>query len=538
MSCTNSNTYFTDVEGNEGLRTVRSRKRGGPLAYRLIVALPMISRTKKSNTSKHLAECANKARSTNIQTIVHLQGEKMAPISSGRMEGARRGQKSTPHQKKHRWESFSDKISKLHSLDPLRRVRRHDLDAEDLSTTTSYLRNGLEKWGGLNMSKSFSSFKREILPLCGSLPQILHFEDKIMDLLASHITLQDKESLEALFDLLTAFAHDIGVRFEKYYGRSLELVVAIVSRPQEAEVIEWTFAAVAFLFKYLSRLLVLDLRPTYDALAPLLGKTKQPSHIVRFAAQALSFLVTKAAAPAHRESALPLIMAHVRDDFATAAGTRQFDQYYHGVSTLFTEAMKGTGQTLHSTGPDIFRAIAHYIPDAEFAINSGPWTWMVVYRHVLASIFHHGTAETLQPIVDAITANVMSEIDDENSSHRFERLAYFATDLGLISNIRRGSNVREWPAVVKTFHKLLEAVSMYPYSVLPSGAEETMSCFIVSFAAVWFRAPMEALIPSISALTSLMTTEHMARWYIPFCARFAGLDPDRYKTLCGRHFQR
>ncbi len=236
----------------------------------------------------------------------------MAPTASGRISKSRRVQKSTPHQKHHRWESFTTKISKLHSLDPLRKVRRHDLDTEDLSTTTSYLRNGVEKWGELNISAAFTSFKREILPLCESLPQILHFEDKIMDLLASYISLQEKEALEALLDLLTAFAHDLGVRFEKHYARSLDLIVAIASKPQAVEIIEWTFGALAFLFKYLSRLLVQDLRPTYDTVAPLLGKSRQPGHIARFAGEAMSFLVKKAAAPANREKALPLIVSHAR----------------------------------------------------------------------------------------------------------------------------------------------------------------------------------------------------------------------------------
>ncbi len=206
-----------------------------------------------------------------------------------------------------RYPSFTPSI-------PYERCGRHDLDAEDLSATTSYLRNGVEKWAELNISASFSSFKREVLPLCESLPQILHFEDKIMGLLASYIGRREKEALEALLDLLTAFAHDLGSRFEKHYARSLGLIVDLASKPQPAEVIEWTFGALAFLFKYLSRLLVPDLRPTYDALSPLLGKSRQPGHIARFAGEAMSFLVKKAAAPANRDRALPLIVNHAAAD--------------------------------------------------------------------------------------------------------------------------------------------------------------------------------------------------------------------------------
>lgn len=139
----------------------------------------------------------------------------MPSTSSGRIAKTSRSKKLTPHNKNHRWESFSSKISKLHSLDPLRKIRRHDLDTEDLDATTSYLRNGLERWADTNISRSFTSFKREVSPLCDSLAQILHFEQKIMDILATYLERQEREALEPYLDLLIAFAHDLGVRFEK-----------------------------------------------------------------------------------------------------------------------------------------------------------------------------------------------------------------------------------------------------------------------------------------------------------------------------------
>ena len=98
-----------------------------------------------------------------------------------------------------------------------------------------------------------------------------------MALLVKYISLQDKDALEPLLDLLTAFAHDLGVRFEKYYAQSLDLLLAIASKPQDVEVIEWTFGAMAFLFKYLSKLLIPDLRPTFNVMSPLLGKARLPS---------------------------------------------------------------------------------------------------------------------------------------------------------------------------------------------------------------------------------------------------------------------
>src|SRR5882762_730696 len=136
----------------------------------------------------------------------------MPANTSGRIIKTRKVKKGTAHQKNHRWESFTTKISKLNSLDPIRRVRRHDIDAEDLSTSTSYFKTGLDKWQELNMSEGFISFTQGVLPMCDSLPQILHFEDKIMEMLVTYLEKKQRESVEPLLELMTDFAHDLGPR--------------------------------------------------------------------------------------------------------------------------------------------------------------------------------------------------------------------------------------------------------------------------------------------------------------------------------------
>jgi len=460
----------------------------------------------------------------------------MPSTSSGRIAKSRRNQKTTPHQKNHRWESFTTKISKLHSLDPLRKVRRHDLDDEDLSATTSYLRNGIERWTDLNVTKSFGSFRREILPLCESLAQMLHFEDKIMDVLAAYLEKQETEMLEALLDLLTAFAHDLGVRFEKHYPRSLALVLAVASRPQDADVIEWTFAALAFLFKYLARLLVPDLTPTYDALAPLLGKSRQPGHIARFAGEAMSFLVKKAAAPANRETALPLIVAHARDDLLSMRGTKSFELYYHGIMTLFAEAIKGAGNTIHSTGPDTFGALVRAVPETEYVEEDK--TWMDVCCGVLTSVVHHSTIETFGLILDAVVTEAEGVAELAASETHPGKLAFFVRLLGITSGVRKGSRVGDWSATVQTLTSLLQAMTKYQQVGLQEKAPIIWGDMMTNAAVVWDQAPMDALIPSISKVTHLLASAPLVQWYIPFCTLFAELNPERFRSLFQKNFQR
>lgn len=483
-----------------------------------------------------------------------------ATVNSGRIAKVRKHKNTTPHQKNHRWESFSTKISKLNSLDPLRKVRRHDLDEEDLSATTSYFRNGVARWADLNISKPFTNFKREVLPLCETLPQILHFQDKIFDLLTTYLGAQEKDGLEPLLDLLTAFAHDLGLKFEKYYKRSLELLVTIVGKPQDVEVIEWTFASLAWLFKYLSRLLVPDLRPTYDMLSGLLGKTKHPVHINRFAAEAMSFLVKKAAAPSHRDTALPRIIEHARDDLKDLARilsrknkngdedvadyeldaaykTKQFEMYREGVMTMFSEAMKSAGTTLHSTSACIFEALLRAVPAEELEPGKATY-WIGVCCGVLITIIHHSTADSFEPLADAILelAPKADEVDSSIGSHH--RAILFLRLFGVMAGVRNGSRMNDWGPFIKTLVRTLDALAKGGEEVSRLSGPNLWETCVAPAAICWSQAPMDAVIPCLNDFNKVVTGDPLMRWYIPFCAYLAQLNPPRFRSLFQKSFQK
>ncbi|KAI1204247.1 armadillo-type protein [Annulohypoxylon truncatum] len=457
----------------------------------------------------------------------------MRSTQSGRIVKSRKGN-GTPHQKNHRWESFTAKISKLHSLDPLRKVRRHDLEVENLETTTSYFKNGMEKWADMNISKQFTLFRRDVRPYYDSLPQILHFQDKIMELLAKYISVHEKESLEPLLDLLTALAHDLGSRFEKHYPTALSLITGIASRPQDAAVVEWTFGCLAFLFKYLSKLLVSDIRPTFDALAPLLGKSRNPPHIARFAAEALSFLVKKAAAPANREKALPVLIEHVRKDLDTSRDSRQFGLYYHGLMTMFAEAIKGQGHNLHTSGTEIIKSLIASVPSDE-CLSSDPVTWVDLVCGVLVSTIHHTTAETFEPIPELI---IETATKDEECSRYALRNCLYVRLLGTISGVRKGSRIINWSPILSCLLESLKALSKNPTVLGDVDLSTVWQQLMVNVAIVWQQAPMDSVIPHITEFTAVMTRDPLMRWFIPFCSYFSDLDSTRFRSLLLKPFQK
>ncbi|KAH8905191.1 hypothetical protein BR93DRAFT_772112 [Coniochaeta sp. PMI_546] len=464
----------------------------------------------------------------------------MPSTSSGRILKARRGDKKTPHQKNHRWESFTSKIAKLHSLDPLRKVRRHDLDAEDLSASTSYLRNGIDRWSELNLSKNFTACKRQLTPFTDTLPQILHHQDRIIDLLATHISRHEKESLEPLLDLLTAFAHDLGVRFERHFPRALALIVGVAqsSASRDAEAVEWTFAALAFLFKYLARLLAPDLRSTYDAVKPLLGREKVPGHVARFAAEAMSFLVKKTAAPSQREGdALGKFVEHVRKDLMDTVDTRQFGLYSQGIMNMFAESLKSAGHTVHSTSPDTTRALIRAIPNEEL-LEEGKAIWSDVVCGVLTSVVHHATSETFGPIEKTVVEEAVAGLDDPRAKDMPWRMSIHVRLFGILAGVRRGQRLQNWPDLVKALSQALDTLSRAREQVAQLPVSLIWQTVIVNTAIVWSLAPMDALIPSISDLMGTLTKEPLMRYYIPFCSYFADLNPERFRSVFQKHFQR
>ncbi|KAK9439036.1 HEAT repeat protein [Metarhizium brunneum] len=461
----------------------------------------------------------------------------MPSKSSGRIEKVRKNKYSTPHQKNHRWESFSTKISKFNSLQPLRKVRRHDLENEDLSTATSYFHNGLQKWSELNISKPFSFFRRDVLPLSESLPQILHFEDKIMGYLAQYISLGDKDALEPLLDLMTAFAHDLGVRFEKHYLQSINLLLDIAGKTQPVEVIEWTFGAMAFLFKYLSKLLIPDLRPTYDLMAPLLGRSRHPQYIARFAAEAMSFLVKKAAAPSHREMALKSFVEHVRNDLIGAAETYQFTLYNDGVMTMFAEAIKGTDGMIHSTGGAIVSALIDAIPENECTLSREN-IWSDVICGVLTSVLHHGRADTMSEFLEEIFTKLRSKKElVEGAQVQWKAVPYIKI-LGVLAGVRRGSRISNWDGLLRDFTDILSMTGKESKEIRPDQVDILWNSIMIKVAIVWHHAPMDALIPHIATLNQTLTKEPFMRWFIPFCAYFCDLDTSRFGSLFRSEFQR
>ena len=428
----------------------------------------------------------------------------------------------TTSEKHHRFEPFTHRIAKLH-IDPIRRVRRHDLDDETASTTASYFKSALEEWDDLNTSETFANFVRAVSPICESLPQLVHFENRIAELLQQCLDKRDSLSLEPLLALVAHFAHDLGVRFEKHFPSFVRLIANIAAKHPDVEVIEWSFTCLTWMFKYLSRFLVTDLRPTYDLLAPLLGRQQQKSFITRFAAEAMSFLVKKASI-LYRKDHGPLdkLLHHAFIDLQNHAGTKVEGLYQHGLMTLFSEAIKGINRGLHSSADATFECITTVAMKTD--TNSSTLAEDVVCG-VLVNVMHHTEAATLLPVVETITKLIHQESATATQIRLLARLLF------LVAGVRKGSRVSDWDSVLQSATKLLTSAKLE----YPRGTTLTKQVFSAA-AVILQTSPMDMVIPRHRHIMDLIATNDLQ--FLSFIHYFAQLGHDRFRSFVLRYFQR
>lgn len=306
--------------------------------------------------------------------------------------------------KTHRFEPFSKRIAKI-TINPVRRNVPSITESSGLSPKSSIFGQSLLEWSEINISQNFVDFARTVRDSCETLPQVIHHADLIMNNLEKHIKKDDALSLEPLLNLLTYFARDLGPRFECYFGRAVTLLSDTASANNDISVVEWCFNSLAWLFKYLSRLLVTDLRHLYDLMAPLLGKTRQKHFIMRFAAEAFSFLIRKASSMYYKnQEPLNLILSYVVNDF-TSVSEMERDRYSESIISLIFESVRGVKREIHITGVTTFMVFLQHL--RSFPTGSYRNTQ---YYHLISGLLqkfvHTFDSTTLKQIMDPLLQTI------------------------------------------------------------------------------------------------------------------------------------
>lgn len=313
--------------------------------------------------------------------------------------------------------------------------------------------------------------------------------------------------------LLTHFAHDLGPDFHPYFGRTLDLLVSLTSS-SSAEIIEWSFNCLAYLFKFLSRLLVTDLRPTYSTLAILLGKQHQKEFVNRFAAESLAFLLRKCTG-----SGLELIITQIIND----AVESKSEEFLNAVVLLFSECMKSTGTILHSRSKSILQCVFKIAAGSDDLLVSGR-----LAAGILAELLHHAQKEDA-PILYEVTTTTVNTIIEKHISgaHIFFCLMLLIN----LSALRKGSRVTDWNSLFEISGALLKKVNHKDL-----GEENMMMVCTLSSALLSYSDFASKSKNYNSYLRELYNA--LQKDFIIFLSSFFEQDPTSFAELTSSHFQR
>ncbi|KAJ5545296.1 hypothetical protein N7535_006321 [Penicillium sp. DV-2018c] len=443
-------------------------------------------------------------------------GSKQKPV--------RRLKSGTETTKNYRFEGFSSRISKL-KIDPIHRVRRASF-GEDEDETSSYFRAALDHWFEMNLSDNFTQFIRRVNPLSESFAQVLYHEEKIMGLLVEFIEKRDQLCMEPLLSLLAQFARDLGVKFEKHFATAVTLVSSVAATHPDIEVVEWSFTCLAWIFKFLSRLLVPDLRQLLGIMTPYLGKERQKPYVARFAAESMSFLIRKAGLTYYKNKApLETAISFLFDDISKAADdNKDTENYREGLMTMFSDAIRGVNNGLHSNGMDILSCLLSQLPPtSEGHIDPSE----VVYG-VLISLVHATTPDTFSPILDTAKAY----IEDRSTATPNPNLTECCRIMFLLVTTRKGVRIQNWKTVHQIQVSLLQQVSA---SDVPAS---TISHLLTSVAYALQVSPMDGLLPFLRPIMDLVSTGSLSKYFLFFCTTFSEWGSERFQSLVLSPFQK
>ncbi|KAG7664571.1 UTP20 [[Candida] subhashii] len=355
--------------------------------------------------------------------------------------------KTTESSRRHAFSSFRERVDSI-KIEPSKKLtkRAHDY------VESSHFLTTLDHWKEINLSGNFTDFLDKVELYSQSLPQIIHHQKLIYDSLYSAIEINDINSIQPLLELLSQFIHDLGPDFLPYYQSMLKLLTNLImnidpndyqNNRNSSNAFEWSFNTLAFAFKYLSRYLIEDLKPTFTTLLPILTITKK-LYISRFCSEALSFLIRKS------NNLKDIIIFTLYDQIDHIM---TIDSYCDSLTILYSESMKNTKGTFHSKSNQIFATLIEttlYQLDSSNHEKAQPKLISII-SDILLDILHHGTPESCDKFYILVT-NYLNTLLDKDSS----KIALL-TSCQILSTLvfaDSGKKITTWQPLLETTDKL------------------------------------------------------------------------------------
>lgn len=361
----------------------------------------------------------------------------------------------TKSTKKFRYSSFKNRIDDL-KIEPARNLEKRVHDYVE----TSHFLASFDHWKDINLSGQFTAFSTEVEPVIQTLPQILYHQEKIFNHLVDFISKEDDKSLQPLLDLLAQFVHDLGPDFMPFYTKAINTLVKLLDDAIEFEnsnVFEWGFNSLAYIFKYLSRILSETyLIPTFDLLFPLLSHTKE--YLSRFSAEALSFLIRKS-----KTDKLTQFVQYVFKKLPSEENST--NNLYDGLLTLFSESLTTTPGALHSKSKIILRTLL-----TETLSSDANDKIIPLICDIWMEISSHASQENLVDPTDCIL-----EILEQSNKH----INTMAILLSTMLFAESGKKIPEWNRVTTLITKIMDQIKESREQLIDPATMGLLSSFLL-----------------------------------------------------------
>lgn len=319
--------------------------------------------------------------------------------------------------------------------------------------------------------------------------------------------------------LVTRLAHDLGPDFEPYFAETLTTLMTLTSEPQ-IHVTEWTFNCLAYLFKYLARLLTTDLVPTYDLISPLLGKTHQKHFVSRFTAESLSFLVRKCTG-----DSLTKIITHIIQEVYTVHN----EAFFSSCTLLLSESMKSTGTTLHSRAANILTTI--FAATRQVPIEHASYIAELV-TNVYISLLQHSQADSAGVLFDKAYGFIDTVLANDPNSLQLILPSNLIFALG---GLRKGARVTAWDPLYTHLLQTLEKVSDKEEEMEVDGSESNMEKLSYSLlnasCALFQSSDLKSVTSYHNKLLNTFSTLLKGKLFLPFAQLLLEQASERFKSF-------
>ncbi|XP_069175512.1 small subunit processome component 20 homolog [Procambarus clarkii] len=247
---------------------------------------------------------------------------------------------------------------------------------EDGESVTIFFQT-LLKCREVNLTEAFQAFQNDLGGDIQTTVQLVHQEKHVAKCLADHLATPNSLALQALLDLLVAFANDIPQEF--YQHHFYEFLPRLVSQlsTKDPEQIESVFLCIVSLFVVLQKYLRDDLYELYHVhqYATLLSKA-HPWYINELAAQSLAFLIRKIP---KRNSFLAIAFRKLKKD----------ESQVQGLGRLIAALIKSdVAQRLQSVTPQILSSLLDLLGDEDIPTSSAletiAYALKIVAGHITA----------------------------------------------------------------------------------------------------------------------------------------------------------